>query len=313
MIQLGDNLEVMKSIDSNSVNLIYADILYGTGRDFSDYKDISSNRKEVEDFYIDRIKEMHRIMKPDSSIYLQMDNRISHYIRILIQDTFGVNNFRNQIIYMKRTTQTNSKTNYYPKVYDIILFFTKSDKYTFNIQRTPISSESESRYNKVDENNRNYMTQGIKKKNYNKRKTLIFNGKEYTDDYSWSQETLDKRISEGIIVEENTLGELGFRRYLDNNTGKQLNDLWIDIPGAVSPILEYQTQKPLNLMERIVTVSSNENDLLFDPFMGSGSFLVAGKKLNRKVSGCDINPNAVEITKRRLKELNKYEEDIFEF
>jgi len=78
---LSDNMELMKTIESNTIDLIYCDILYGTGRKFKDYQDLKPNRIEIENHYIPRLKEMHRILKPTGSIYLQMDYKISHWIR----------------------------------------------------------------------------------------------------------------------------------------------------------------------------------------------------------------------------------------
>ena len=95
-LHCGDNLEYMKTLPSNSIDLIYNDLLYGTGRNFGDYKDIKADRKTVEDFYIPRITEMHRLLKDTGSIYLQMDTRINHWMRCIMDDVFGYNNFRNE-------------------------------------------------------------------------------------------------------------------------------------------------------------------------------------------------------------------------
>ena len=96
-LNCGDNLEFMKTLKSGSIDLIYSDILYGTGRDFGDYKDLPSNRQTIDDFYIPRIAEMHRLLKDTGYIYLQMDTRISHWLRVVMDDIFGYNNFRNEI------------------------------------------------------------------------------------------------------------------------------------------------------------------------------------------------------------------------
>ena len=94
-----DNLELMKQIDDNSIDLIYCDILYGTGKKFKDYKDLKPQKDIIEEFYIPRIKEMYRILSDTGSIYLQMDYRISHWIRCIMDDLLGYENFRNEIIW----------------------------------------------------------------------------------------------------------------------------------------------------------------------------------------------------------------------
>ena len=127
-----DNLELMKTIESNTIDLIYCDILYGTGRKFADYQDLKPIRSEIESHYIPRIKEMHRILKPTGSIYLQMDTRINHWMRILIDDIFGYDRFLNEISW--GYNWGGVAKNKYPKKHDIILFYSKTKHYTYNIQ-----------------------------------------------------------------------------------------------------------------------------------------------------------------------------------
>ena len=138
-----DNLELMRTIESNTIDLIYCDILYGTGRKFKDYQDLKPIRSEIENHYIPRIKEMHRILKDTGSIYLQMDTRINHWMRCLMDDVFSYCNFKNEISWCY--TMPCKLSNYYPKKHDVILFYTKSDKYKFNNQFVP--------YAKTNKNN----------------------------------------------------------------------------------------------------------------------------------------------------------------
>lgn len=128
-----DNLELMKTIGSNTIDLIYCDILYGTGRKFADYQDLKPTRSEIDSHYIPRIKEMHRILKPTGSIYLQMDTKINHWIRCLMDDIFGYNNFRNEIIWGYKTG--GASKNEYSKKHDVILFYTKTKIYYFENPR----------------------------------------------------------------------------------------------------------------------------------------------------------------------------------
>jgi site-specific DNA-methyltransferase (adenine-specific) len=102
-IECGDNLEFMKSIEDNSLDLIYCDILYGTGRKFSDYQDLKPIKSDIEEHYIPRLKEMYRILKDTGTIYLQMDTKINHWIRCIMDDIFGYDNMRNEIIWFYNT------------------------------------------------------------------------------------------------------------------------------------------------------------------------------------------------------------------
>lgn len=147
-LRICDNLELMAEIKDNTIDLIYCDILYGTGRKFKDYQDLKPIRSEIETHYISRIKEMHRILKPTGSIYLQMDFRINHWVRCIMDDIFGYDNFRNEIIWSYRS-QGLGKT--YIKQHDNILFYTKSNEFTFNNEFERIRYENKFMDVKQDE------------------------------------------------------------------------------------------------------------------------------------------------------------------
>jgi site-specific DNA-methyltransferase (adenine-specific) len=129
-IRLSDNLDLMAEIKDNTVDLIYCDILYGTGRKFVDYQDLKPKREIIEEHYIPRIKEMHRVLKDTGSIYLQMDTRINHWLRCILDDIFGYDNFRTELVWLYNSQgKTNKEWN---KKHDHILYYTKSKKWTFN-------------------------------------------------------------------------------------------------------------------------------------------------------------------------------------
>ena len=129
-IRLSDNLDLMAEIKDNTVDLIYCDILYGTGRKFADYQDLKPKREIIEEHYIPRIKEMHRILKDTGSIYLQMDTKINHWLRCILDDVFGYDNFKSEIVWFYNSQgKTNKEWN---KKHDNILYYTKSNKWTFN-------------------------------------------------------------------------------------------------------------------------------------------------------------------------------------
>jgi len=132
-LRICDNLELMAEIKDNTIDLIYCDILYGTGRNFGDYKDLKPIRSEIESHYIPRIKEMHRILKPTGSIYLQMDTRINHWIRCIMDDIFGYERFLNEIIWGYKTGGASKKE--YSKKHDVILFYSKTKNYYFENPR----------------------------------------------------------------------------------------------------------------------------------------------------------------------------------
>ena len=144
-----DNLELMKTIESNTIDLIYCDILYGTGRSFGDYQDLKPTRNEIESHYIPRIKEMYRILKPTGCIYLQMDTRINHWMRCIMDDVFGYKQFQNEIVWIYRT-QGFSRSKWSDK-HDVILFYSKTKDFKFNLEdvrENEIGVETQKRWHK---------------------------------------------------------------------------------------------------------------------------------------------------------------------
>ena len=256
-----DNLELMKNIESNTIDLIYCDILYGTGRKFADYQDLKPIRSEIEQHYIPRIKEMHRILKPTGSIYLQMDTRINHWMRCIMDDVFGYDRFLNEIIWDKGFRGTEQKTKY-QNSHDHILFYCK-DSFIWNDVFCEYADKNMKRYNKKDDNGNIYAE--IKRKRSNGE---IYYGKCYPK--------IKGKKADDVIRDIKTFA----------STSNERNG--------------YDTQKPKALIERIIKASSNEGDLVADFYLGSGTTAEVCKDLNRNFIGCDINPRAVEITLQRL-------------
>ena len=127
-----DNLELLKSQPNESIDLIYCDILYGTGRNFGDYQDLKPKRDIIESHYLPRLVEMKRVLKQNGSIYLQMDFRISHWIRCLMDDIFGYDNFRNEIIWCYGAGGSSKKVPFATK-HDNIFLYSKNSEYNFNL------------------------------------------------------------------------------------------------------------------------------------------------------------------------------------
>lgn len=267
-VHFGDNLEYMATLPSNSIDLIYCDVLYGTGKNFVDYQDLKPIRNLIESHYKPRIKEMYRLLKDTGSIYLQMDTKINHWLRCILDDAFGYENLRNEIIWFYPGREKKSKVNFQNK-HDVILFYSKSDATKIN----PIAK-------KWDKKER---VKALRRKIHKDE-----NGQE------WFWETRGQ--ANGIQKYKRYLIE-----YLDK--GGALNDVWGDIQflrGNHPERVEYATQKPKELIERIVIASSNKGDTVADFYLGSGTTAVVCKELNRNFIGCDINEKAIIITSSRL-------------
>ena len=151
-IRLSDNLKLMAEMQDNTVDLIYCDILYGTGRKFKDYQDLKPKREIIEKHYIPRIKEMYRILKDTGSIYLQMDYKTSHWIRCVMDDIFGYDRFLNEITFSYNGGGISKR--HYPRKSDKILFYSKKGEHTFNQEKKPYSDFSKQKLNMVHKNHK---------------------------------------------------------------------------------------------------------------------------------------------------------------
>lgn len=125
-----DNLVLLPTLPDNSIDLIYCDILYGTGKRFKDYQDIKAKKSIIEAHYIPRLQQMHRVLQHTGTIYLQMDIRINHWIRNIMDDIFNYDNYRNEIVIPYNLGGRGKKE--FAKKHDVIVVYTKSDTFTFN-------------------------------------------------------------------------------------------------------------------------------------------------------------------------------------
>ena len=247
-IYCGDNLQIMKQLSKESVDLIYLDPPFFTQRDFVTSSAGFSDKwkggmEEYLLFMKDRLVECHRLLKPTGSIFLHCDYRANYRLRMILNEVFGEKRFINEIIWCYETAGAGRKS--YSHKHDTIYFFSKTKDYNFYPKRI----------------------------------------KEYRSPLSVSR----------AKYKGGRTGSLGmlYRYPLDV----------FKIPAILGPVKErkdYPTQKPLALLERIIKGSSDQGDLVLDPFCGSGTTCLASYKLNRKWIGIDVSKKAVEIAKKRV-------------
>ncbi|MCL4343905.1 MAG: restriction endonuclease [Nitrososphaerota archaeon] len=246
-----------------------------------------------------RLIELRRVLKDTGSIYLHCDPTASHYLKLVMDAVFSAKNFRAEIIWKRTFAHSNAKT--YGGVHDIILFYSKGDNWTWNNQFQQYDQKYlSSHYNLKDKNGK-----------YLQLTALIAPGKGYV--YEWKgvtknwrlpKESMEKLESEGRLYYTKN-GTARYIRYLDEMPGTPLQDVWTDIPPINSQAKErlgYPTQKPLELLERIIKASSNEGDVVLDPFCGCGTALDAAEKLHRHWIGIDITHLAINVIRKRLKD-----------
>ena len=253
-----------------------------------------------------RLVELHRVLKSTGSLYLHCDPTASHYLKIVLDTIFRPENFRNEIIWKRSLPHNDPKM--YGRIHDTILYYVKGSKFTFNRQFTGLSEEYiKSHYNQVDEQGRQYQLTSLAASGPGPARRFGDKVLEPPPGNHWrySQENIDKLMSEGRIVFTST-GRPRFKRYMDEMKGPALQSLWTDISAINSQAAErlgYPTQKPLALLERIISASSNLGDIVLDPFCGCGTTVAAAQKLGRRWIGIDITHLSIALQKYRLKEM----------
>ena len=355
-----DNLEVLRGIDSNTIDLIYLDPPFNKkkvftlpigstsqGGSFSDIfgkeriKDewlglIAESNPKVEQliqaagvignksnkyylcFMAIRLIEMHRILKDTGSIYLHCDDTMSHYLKLMLDCIFGEGNRKNEIVW--RRTSAHSNAMRFGRIHDCIFYYAKSENFTFNKILLPYTAKQLEMYSHEDDKGKyasdNLTGLGV---NHNdigwrgyhpsekgkgnhwtvpKDKIIDLVGEEQAQALS-TIEKLELLEKEGYIYwSEN--GVPRYKRYLHDMEGALPQDIWTD----VKPVRKrkYPTQKPVKLLERIILASTNEGDVVLDPFCGCATTCIAAERLNRKWIGIDVSDVAYDLVRQRLEE-----------
>lgn len=253
-----------------------------------------------------RLIELHRILKDTGSIYLHCDPTASHYLKMLLDSIFGPTRFRSEIIW-KRSHSHNSANRYGP-IHDIILFYSKTDQYTWNKLYTPLAESYTKSHYKYEEKGRFYKRQDLTGPGVRYGETgQAWRGIDPTPKRRhWMRppSELEKLDAEGLIYWPSSKGAWPYlKRFLDKSDGQLLQDIWIDI-NPINPVaqerLGYPTQKPLALLERLISASSNPGDIVLDSFCGCGTAVEAAQKLGRKWVGIDITYLAIHVIEERL-------------
>ena len=333
----GDNKEVLAHLLANGfrgkVKLIYIDPPFDSGADYVrkitlrgasetakvdsegytigeqiQYSDIWANDNYLQ-FMYERLVLLKELLSEDGSIYLHCDWHKTHYLRCLMDEIFGADNFRNEIIWKRQSAHNDSSQ--FGAIHDTILYYSKTDIRTWNVLLAdPSPDYIEQFFDQIEpETNRRYargdLTAG----------GLSGGGYEY--EYKgvlrvWRcpRSTLERLESEGRLHWPKD-GVPRLKRYLDEFEGVPLQDVWHDLRVIHNQSNErtgYPTQKPEIVMERIIRTSSNPGDLVLDCFIGSGTTAIVAQKFGRRWIGCDINKGAIQITCKRVMDLLKIQD-----
>ncbi|RPF48281.1 site-specific DNA-methyltransferase (adenine-specific)/adenine-specific DNA-methyltransferase [Hydrogenoanaerobacterium saccharovorans] len=322
----GDNLQVMSHMLKEyrgKIDLIYIDPPFDSKADYKkkiklkgkavtndstsfeekQYGDLWTNDEYLQ-FMFERIVLLKELLTASGCIYLHCDYHKSHYLRIILDEVFGNSNFVNEIIWQK-TTSPKAQSLQFSNAHDTIFIYSKSTDFIFNKQYTPYDeSYINSFYRYTDEDGRRYRISDFSQNGAGEGKFFgeLFISPAPGKHWIWGQNRIDQGMKENrIVISKN--GIPGLKRYLDEMPGNPLRDIWNDINGLGpqgSELQDYPTQKPEALLERIIKSSSNEGDLVFDCFMGSGTTQAVAMKLGRRFIGADINLGAIQTTAKRL-------------
>lgn len=253
-----------------------------------------------------RLMELQRVLKPTGSLYLHCDSTASHYLKIILDTVFGAQNFRNEIIWQRTSSHNDSRK--WGTIHDIVLFYSKTNQFTWNEVFTDHNPKYVSDfYRHKDERGVYRLDHIIRSASMGARPNLTYEYKGYTPEWGW-RVVLEKlkALDEEGRLEWSKTGRPYLKRYLHEQKGTAIKSIILDIPplGAqAAERLGYPTQKPLALLERIIMASSNEGDVVLDPFCGCGTAVAAAQKLKRNWIGIDITHLAIALQKYRLKDM----------
>lgn len=314
-----DCLDRLANLPSETVDLVYLDPPFFSNRN---YEVIWGEEAEVRSFedrwegdigvYVEwmrqRIAQMHRLLKPTGSIYLHCDWHASHYLKVMMDAVFGSDRFRNEIVW-RRSLGKGLSTVRLPNNHDVLLTYQKGAIATWNSAATyqPYSEneldyKTAEKYSLKDADGRRYQLTSLINPSQD-RPNLTYEFLGVTRVWRWTRERMQQAYEDGMVVQPRPGAVPRMKRYLDEQRGRSIDDVWVDIAPINSRARErwgWPTQKPEALLERIIAVSSNPGDVVLDPFCGCGTSVAVAQRLRRHWIGIDISTTAIEVMKRRL-------------
>jgi adenine-specific DNA-methyltransferase len=323
----GDNLNILKTLYEDpdvrgKVDLIYIDPPFGTGQDFVGFnEDHSYSDKLVNTEFLEflrmRLIFLRELLSESGSVYVHIDTKIGHYVKLILDEVLGEENFRNDLTRIKCNPK-NFDRKAYGNIKDVIFFYSKAkpngeDPMFWSDFRIPLSEEEIiKQFPKTDKKGRRYATTPLHAKGETKNGPT---GKMWKDlmppkgrHWRYNPKELTKLDSLGLI-EWSSSGNPRKIIYADESRGKKIQDIWdFKDPGFENAL--YPTEKNLNLLEFIIQASSSKNALILDCFSGSGTTLMAAQKLGRRWIGIDANKSAIKLTEKRMLE-SKNERGLF--
>ena len=322
VIYCGDNLDQLRKFPDECIDLIYIDPPFNSNRNYEVFWGETKEKRAFEDrhastqayieFMRPRCVELARVLKKTGSFYYHCDWHASHYVKIMLDQIFGQNQFQTEIVW-RRTNAKGLAFRSFPNDHDTIFYYTKGDDYTFNRQYLPHNEDYvESFYKYVEpETGRRYRLADLTNPNKD-RPNLTYEFLGVKRVWRWTKDRMQEAYEKGLVIQTKLGAVPALKRYLDEQEGNPIDSIWADIPPIQAQSAErlgYPTQKPLALLERIINASSNPNDIVLDAFCGCGTALVAAENLGRQWIGIDISPTACRVMAKRLRDVCGMKED----
>jgi len=322
----GDNLQVLKALmdepevyDKNTgrgkVRLIYIDPPFATRQEFRGSQDQKAYQDKIIgaqflEFLRKRLVFLRELLADDGNIYVHLDQKKGHYVKVLLDEIFGEHRFQNEIVW-KKTTAPKEQSTAFGYIHDTIFLYSKGADFHFKSPYIPLREDYiNNTYKYVEKKTgRRYGSFDLTQSGPGPARRF---GDKVLDPplgkhWIWSQERIDKAMEEGLIIFTKR-GTPRVKKYLDERKGEPIKDIWIDILAIQAGAKEdtgFPTQKPEALLERIINASSEPGDLILDAFAGSGTTGAVAEKLGRRWIMIDCGKLAVYTTQKRLLNLRE--------
>ena len=289
---VGDNVELLKKIENETIDMIYLDPPYNTGRNFYYFKDKFA---DFNSFMEERLVECHRVLKKNGNIIINVEPKISHHIRNICDKLFGEKNFKNEIVWH---SGGNAKNMYQlGRNHDTIIVYGRSPKSKFFPLYKPYTEEYKKGTKLCSIHNKKYTTSAAhnSQPEVNPRPNLTYEWNGHTKQWYVSKEKMESLHNDNRL-EYNKNGIPRIKRFVEEMQGIPVRDTWDDISSIQNgEKTKYATQKPVKLLERILKLYSERGDTCLDPFAGSGTLGRACINLNRYYILLDINQEAHDL------------------
>ena len=302
---IGNNVDLLKNLDDSCVDLIYIDPPYCTGRDFYHFDDRFTSSQDYRDNFMRPIlKECHRILTDVGNIVVHVEPKISHHIRIVLDDIFGEKKFKNEIVWISGGNHKSTKQ--LQRNHDTIIVYQKGKESIYNPEHKDYSDDDVKKAKTCKKSGRKYVTNALvnRQPNVVPRPNLRYEWNGNHVQWYVSKEKMQKLHDADKLEYSPNTGIPRVKKYLDELDGVPVKDVWSDIKQIQgNEKLDYATQKPVALLNRIITMFSNEDSVVLDPCAGSGTVGRSCILTNRNYLLFDINGEGKILFEESIKNL----------